>query len=423
VLQDGESMDRRVERPRRWLTLIATACFLAVAVAVAVSSFPSWSRWASADRSIELASLRLGEATRGDLVRDVSVQGRVVAAEQPTLVSPAQGVVSLLVKAGDVVSRGMILARIDSPEMQSTLEQERSSLLSLDAALQRLQIENRQKQLGNLQAVALLEVRLRAAERAMERAKALFDEGLGSSMDYQRTLDELEVVRLELDHARQKVRLEADTMDFETRTQELEVQRQRLAVEDLERRVSQLEVVSPVSGLVSRVDVRDKDTVQPNQVLFGVVDLSRFEVEIQVPENFADQIGIDTRAMITHETTLYEGSIRSLSPEVENSQFKAVVTFLGDSPRGLKQNQRVSTRLFLDSHENVVKVPRGPFLESMGGRQVYLVREGIAELTPISVGAISVTEVEVLSGLNPGDRIVLSDLSRFEGVQRILLRK
>jgi HlyD family secretion protein len=98
------------------------------------------------------------------------------------------------------------------------------------------------------------------------------------------------------------------------------------------------------------------------------------------------------------------------------------VAFTEVPPTGLRQNQRVETRLILDSRENVLKIPRGPFLESLGGRQAYVVENGVATLKPIRAGSVSVTEVEITSGLNEGDEIVLSDLTRFEGAKSILLR-
>jgi HlyD family secretion protein len=230
------------------------------------------------------------------------------------------------------------------------------------------------------------------------------------------------VATLELAHSRKKAELAKETMDFELRTAQLDLDRQSLIVEDLKRKVSELAVLSPVSGLVSRVDVMDKDTVQPNQQLFVVVDLSEFEVEILVPENYADEIGQGTEAGIQYEGKEYSGEVRSLSPEVESSQVKGIVVFSDPAPTGLKQNQRVFTRLILDSRSDVIKVPRGPFLESLGGRQAYLVDGNIATLVQIKIGSVSVTEIEVQSGLNSGDEIVLSDLTRFEGAKTILLR-
>jgi HlyD family secretion protein len=81
----------------------------------------------------------------------------------------------------------------------------------------------------------------------------------------------------------------------------------------------------------------------------------------------------------------------------------------------------VSTRLLLESRLDVVKVPRGPFLENGSGRQAYVIDDHIATLRPIRVGALSLTEVEILSGLDVGDQIIISDTSRFDGAERVLL--
>ncbi len=421
MLQDGASMDVVAKTGRRKWLLVAPVVLILGFLAVAYL-YPSLSRWTSASRSIDLSRLRLGQVTRGDLLRDVPAQGRIVAADHPTLVSPSQGVVSLMVKAGDVVRRGSRLARIASPELENQVAQERSTLGSMKAELERLHIVNRQTDLRNQQEVNLLEVKLQASNRALERARLLFEQRLGSQIDYQKAEDDVHVATLELEHARQSSLLAKDTMRFETETKERALERQALIVEDLDRKIVELAIVSPVDGLVSRVDVKDKDTVQPNQALFSVVDLSKFEVEVQIPENYASEIGIGGTAAILYEGTEYAGRVKSLSPEVQDSQVKGIVEFSQAPPR-LKENQRVSTRLILDSRNNILKAPRGPFLESMAGRKVYVVKDGMARLRPITVGTLSVTEVEITSGLAEGESIVLSDLTFLEGADSLLLRE
>jgi HlyD family secretion protein len=371
--QDGTSMDR-VAKPRRLtplrVTLLST---ILLAAGGLVYLYPSLARWASAERSVDPGRLRFGQVSRGDLLRDVSVQGRIIAAEHPTLVSPAQGLVSLLVKAGDVVRKGDIMAGIDSPELRNRVEQEKSTQQSVQSELDRLKITSQQDQLRRQQEIALLELKLRAAEKARDRARQLYQEGLGSLIDYEKAQQDVEIVRLELEHAQQNIRLARDNAGFEIRTKEMQLERQRLVLEDVERKVQQLAIPSPVNGLVSRVDIKDKDTVQMSQVLFSVVDLSRFEVEVLIPENYANEIAMGTPAVILYEGKEYQGMIKSLSPEVQASQFKGVVAFSEGSPSGLKENQRVDSRLLLDSRRNVLKLPRGPFLESPGGRQAYVV--------------------------------------------------
>jgi len=415
-------MDRPVKRSgllRRILPLLAILVPLMV---IGIVLYPSLARWAAADRSIDAARLRTSTVKRGDLLRDVAVQGKIVAVYHPTLVSPAQGVVALLARAGDVVRTGTVLARINSPELQNQLEQQKSSWLSLKADLERQRISARQTDAQNQRDIDLLVLRLKASERAMERARALYEERLGSQMDYEKAKDEVEVVTVELRNAREKARLEKETLDFDIRNRELLVTRQQLVISDLERQVAELSVLSPVNGLVSKIGVKDKGTVQPNQPLLDVVDLSEFEVEISIPEEYADECVVGTRAAVEYNGKEYEGSLRSLSPEVEASQVKGIVAFAPGGPSGLKENQRVSTRLILDARQKVLKVERGPFLESLGGRQVYVVSGGLAVLRPVRIGTISVSEIEVLSGLDEGEEIVLTDLTRFQGAERILIR-
>ncbi len=154
-----------------------------------------------------------------------------------------------------------------------------------------------------------------------------------------------------------------------------------------------------------------------------VVDLSALEIEIQVPESFADEIAIGTPAVVTYEAVAFPGTVTSISPEVEGSRVRGRVAFDDARPGGLKQNQRVQAKLLLDTRVDVLKVPRGPFLEAGGGRQAYVIEDGIAVLRPIQVGAISLAQVEIVSGLDLGEQLIISDTARFEGATKVLLRR
>ena len=128
MIENASSMDRPVPAPGRLTRprLIGLVA-LAVAVIVGAIAYPSVRRWSRADRAIDATTLALGTVSRGDLRRDVSVQGRVVAALHPTLIAQAAGSVTLQTKAGAVVKKDEVLAVIDSPELRSALEQQRRS--------------------------------------------------------------------------------------------------------------------------------------------------------------------------------------------------------------------------------------------------------------------------------------------------------
>jgi HlyD family secretion protein len=87
----------------------------------------------------------------------------------------------------------------------------------------------------------------------------------------------------------------------------------------------------------------------------------------------------------------------------------------------LRQNQRLSVRVLLDHRDRVLQLPRGTFVDDAGGRYAYVVRDGLAERRPIRLGAQSLSAVEVLEGLKPGDRVVISGSDLFQGAERVTL--
>ena len=424
MIRDTSTMDRPVDRgpafKRRVLVGIAGASILVLVLAFVV---PGVLRWFSAERSVDASRLRFGQVTRGDLVREVAVQGSVVAAFRPTLTSPARGVVRVEVAPGQVVERGQVLVRVESPEYTSRLLQERSALLSAQSELERQRILSRQAGLRREQEVGLAQLQLESARRAMDRAQRTRDEGLLNAVEYEKAQDDVKVAEMRLEAARQESALEAETLQFEVRNRAQEVERQRLTAEELQRQVDELAVRSPVAGLVSRVEVDDRDSVTEGQPLVGVVDLSRLQVEVFVPESYAPEIAPGTPAVITFDGRDWEGAVASLSPEVEANRVRGVVTFGDETPRGLKQNQRLSARLLLETKRDVLKVQRGPFLEAGGGRQAWVVVDGVAERRRIQVGSVSISEVEIVDGLEVGEEIVLSDPSPFGSAERVLLQR
>jgi HlyD family secretion protein len=423
MIRDTSAQDAAIDpapaqRRRRRLVLGGVAAF---ALGVAAVS-PALTRWSAADLSVDGSQLRYATVTRGRFVSDVAVQGQVVAAVSPTLYAATAGTVSTSVNAGDKVSKGQPLARIDSPELLSEFEREQSTLLSLQAAFERQRIQTRAENAGNQQTVDLALVTLRAAERELERYRNAFQQGLVSRQEHDRREDQLAEAQVRHEHAVQNAKMQAEKLSFELRTSELDVERQRGVVANFERRVDELTVRSPVDGMVGSIAVQQRAAVTPNQPLLTVVDLSVFEIELSVPESYADDLALDMPAEITYGNSKYEGRLTSISPEVRNSQVVGRVRFAGDAPADLRQNQRVSVRIVLEEKPDALVVDRGAFFESGGGRVAYKVDDGVAHRTPIATGASSIAKVEITQGLAAGDQIVISSLEPFGRAETVLIR-
>lgn len=421
-IRGAESMDTAVARPPWWRRGRGWI-FVAVVVAVlGALAAPAAVRWAKADRSVDRARLRVAEVERGTLTRDAAVQGRVVAANHPRLFSPVRGTVALDVRAGDLVTAGQVLARIESPELAAELDGERSALVSAESELARQRIAARQRAVRNRQEVERLSVAAAAAERELARAKTLGEQGLLNRVEMDRAEDAVTLSRLALEQARQQAALDAEAAEFELADAAARVARQRMAVEELGRRTGELAVRSPFDGLVGTVEVDDRDAVAENQALLSVVDLSRYEVEVGIPEVYADDVAAGTRAVVIYDGRPIGAEVTAVSPAVAGGQVEGRVAFREPAPPGLRQNQRVSVRLVFDRRDDVLKVPRGPFYESGGGRAIYVLDDGLAVRREIETGAVSVSEVEVAAGLAEGETVVLNDVTSFGGAETVRVR-
>lgn len=383
---------------------------------------PGINRWANATATVSLDRLRIATVARGDLVRDVSVQGRVVAAVSPMLYATASGTITLRVDAGAVVSEGQVLAVVDSPELANQLKQAQSSQEQLAMQLERQRIESRQQALEKRKAADLAEVALIAAKREKRRADQANEVSVISVIDFEKAQDDLRNAELAAAHTIADADLFNERLAFEIRARELELQRQELLVADVQRQVDDLNIKSPVNGVVGDLLVEQKAAVSRDMPVMAVVDLTQFEIDAQVPESYADDLGIGMSAEIIIGNDRYSGTLVAVSPEIVNSQVGSRIRFVDRMPTNIRQNQRLTTRILIEEKPGVLMLQRGQFLESGGGRVAYVLDgEGLAVRKSIVIGARSLAAIEIQEGLNEGDRVVISSIEQFRSAETVLI--
>ena len=402
---------RRRQRQLAWA--IAGAAALALAGWVAAG-------WLDGGRSYDAQRLRIAEVRRGDLVRDLSADGRLIAANSPTLYAIAAGTVSLKVVAGDAVKRGQALAVIDSPELRSRLVQEESTLAGMEAEASRALLDAQLARSTARKSLDQAQIDRVAAARDLQRYQRGFDGGAVPQVDLSAAQDTMKKSELGLASAQREFRLQSAGAGLDARNKRLLADRQKAVVAELRRQVDALTLRAPFDGQVGQVQVAQGTNVVANGAVMSVVDLSRFELEIKVPESFARDLGIGMPAQVASSGATYPAEVAAVSPEVVNGEVTARLRFAdGRQPPGLRQNQRLSARIVLDTRRNVLMVDRGAFLEQDGGRVAYVVDGGLAVRRAIRTGTSSLSAVEIVSGLQPGERIVVSGTDLFENADRV----
>jgi len=419
MIRDTSAQDQTISqrsRPqwRRWLwPAVATVVVLAGIGFVAKG-------WLGGSRSFDGARLRIATVGRGDLVRDIAADGRVIAANSPVLYAISAGTVTLKVVAGDVVKQGQELAVIDSPELRSKLAQEQATLAGLEPEAGRAALDATLARATASKVTDQAAIDRQAAARDLERYQRGFDGGAVPQVNLAKAQDDLKKAEITLQHARSDAALQSQGADLDARNKRLLANRQQAVVAEVQRQVDALTLRAPFDGQVGQVQATQHTQVAANAPILGVVDLSRFEIEIKVPESFARDLAIGMPAQLTSGSGQpFPGEISAVSPEVVNGEVVARIRFSDKQPEGLRQSQRMSARILLDTRKNVVKVERGPFVEQSGGRYAWVVNGSTASRRPVQFGVSSLGEVEIVSGLQPGEKVVVSGTDLFGDAEKV----
>jgi HlyD family secretion protein len=420
-IRDTSATDRIIEKRVSKKKLAIFAGLGVVVLILLVWLLPGALRLFSAGSSVSASRLQIATVERGSFVRDIAADGRVVAAVSPTLYANAAGAVTLKVHAGDKVKKDQVLAVIASPELTNKLAQEESNGDALQVGYQQAKIDANQQRSKLQEAFENARIDEQSATRDLKRYQEAYKKGAVSQLDVDRHKDALEKAQILLRHAQSNLGMDDSSLNLEIQAKKLAYERQKLLVADLKRQVEDLNVRSPVSGQIGQLFIAQTATVPKDAKLLTVVDLSALEVQVSVPESFARDLAPGMPAVISGNGQDWKGAVSAISPEVVNGEVIARVRFEGKKPEQLRQNQRLSVRIVLDQRENVLTVARGSFVDESGGRYAYVVRDGIAYKTPVTLGPSSIDKVEILQGLKAGDKVVISGTSNFNGAAKVAI--
>lgn len=420
MIRDTSGQDAVIAPPPVWRRKKVVAGVV-VAVVLVIASVVLLKAFANTTKSINRSRIKIAQVTRGDLVRDVAVNGRMVAAISPTLYSTAPSTVTLKVKAGDMVKKGDVVAELTSPDLSNLLKREQANYDQLEAEVSRQKILARKQKLIARRDADQAEIERVTAERTFARFEKAGPEGVISKIEYMKVKDALVTAEIRAKHAEQAAALESEDVDLNLKTKSAQLEQQRLVRDDAQRKVDELKLQAPVDGMVGTLSVANRSVVAANTALMTLVDLSQLEVELEIPETYVSDLGLGMTAEITINGATSKGKISAISPEVVKNQVLARVRFDGAQPQGLRQSQRVSARLLIEEKPKVLMLARGPFVESEGGRFVYLVENNSAVRRPFKLGATSISAVEILEGLKEGDKVVVAGTDQFENAERVSL--
>jgi HlyD family secretion protein len=383
-------------------------------------AFPTFSQWYSSTPSVDSDNLTVGSVIRGDLVRDVAVSGKAVAANAPQLYNTEIGQITLLVKPGETVNKNQVVARVVSPELDALIKQQESTLEQLSINSTRGILEDKVAQLDLESNMNTAQSALNVAKREKQRAEISFTKQIISEIDWMKSQDSLADAGLFYEHAKKRVELAKERLEFERKNRDFLVKKQQLILNELVRRHQALEITAPLNGVVGNWLVAQKNTITANTAIMTIVDLSEYEAELSVPEFYADDLGLGLTVVMQISGQQISGEIIAISPEIKANQVKVRARLTSPIDIQLRQNQRINARIEFEKKSNVLMIKRGAFMGSLAGKFAFKVLDdNTAKKIAISTGSSSVEYVELTSGVAEDDQIIISDYQNFNQAEQI----
>ena len=420
-------MDIRIEKKKglralftkRGIPYLAGALFLLFVVWLLLRDNSSTLR-------VDARTISVGTVARGEFNDYIRVTGQVQPITTVQLSPLEAGIVErLVVEEGASVRKGDVLVELSNTSLTLEILNSEAELAEKQNILRNTLISMEQQKLDLRLDKVQLDLDVERKRRTWQQNEELYRSNLIAREDWLQSKEDYELAE-----RKRELNIERQIQDSLYRTVQIEQMEDNLAnmkrnMELIRQRIGNLQVKSPIDGEVGLLDVVLGQSVTSGQKIGQVNDLSDYKVEAEIDESYIDRVRAGLDATFERQDTAFTMRLRKVYPEVRNGQFRADFTFVGAHPRNIRSGQTYYLHLELGQPTDAVIIPRGSFYQSTGGAWIYVVApEGDrAYKRRIRIGRQNPQYYEVLEGLEPGERVIVSGYENYGANDVLILNK
>ncbi|WP_296110253.1 efflux RND transporter periplasmic adaptor subunit [uncultured Alistipes sp.] len=420
-------MDIRIEK-KKGLRALFTKRGIPYLAGAVLLIFVVWLlvRGNSSRLRIDARTISVGEVARGEFNDYIRVTGQVQPITTVQLSPLEAGIVErLVVEEGASVHKGDVLVELSNTSLTLEILNSEAELAEKQNILRNTLISMEQQKLDLRLDKVQLDLDVERKRRTWQQNEELYRNNLIAREDWLQSKEDYELAA-----KKRELNIERQVQDSLYRTVQIEQMEDNLAnmkrnMELIRQRIGNLQVKSPIDGEVGLLDVVLGQSVTSGQKIGQVNDLSDYKVEAQIDESYIDRVRAGLDATFERQDTAFTMRLRKVYPEVRNGQFRADFTFVGAHPRNIRSGQTYYLHLELGQPTDAVIIPRGSFYQSTGGAWIYvLAPEGDrAYKRQIRIGRQNPQYYEVLEGLEPGERVIVSGYENYGDNDVLILNK
>jgi len=417
----GQAMDRTVEKKMPVGRKIGIG-LLGVLIVV----FAWWfTKTLLGGRSLSVDSQRIvvSEVTVGMFEDFIPLRGRLMPRSTVYLDAIEGGRVEQVVaEDGAIVEAGDLIAVLSNTNLQLVVLGREAEVTEQLNFMRTIELQLEQNRLSHKRNLVEIDYQIVRLTRSIQRQRGLASQNLVSQSTIEELEDELKYYR-----DRREVTLESQATD--ARMQEQQLSQLRAAGEQLEtslefarKNLDDLNIRAPISGKLSGFNIEVGQSIERGGRLGQIDDPDGFKLNVRIDEFYLGRVDLQQVATSEHNGSDLDLQIAKIYPQVKEGQFEVDMLF-NEEPAGLRRGQTLQLRLTLGDNSDALLIPNGSFYQETGGNWIFVVSPDGSEAVrrPVRLGRRNTDFIEVLDGLEAGEKVVTSPYTSYAGMDRLTL--
>lgn len=373
---------------------------------------------------VDARGLSIGNVTREQFNDFFRMDGQV----QPITVvqlSPEEGgiVQERVVEEGAHVKKGDIIIRLSNSNLDLQILNAEAELAEKQNFLRNTQVAMEQDKLTNQMEKLQYDMDMSRALRSFHQQEQLYKENLIAKEDFLKAKEDYELASKK--HALITERLRQDSISRTIQMDEMEASlaNMRRNIMLIHERKENLNVRSQIDGELGLLDVVLGQSINPGQKIGQINDLSDYKVEALIDEHYIDRVKPGLNAAFERQGSTFDLKVRKVYPEVRDGKFRTDFVFTGERPDNIRSGQTYYINLELGQPTESIMIPKGTFFQSTGGNWIFVLdKDGKrAYRRSIRIGRQNPQYYEVLEGLEPGEKVIVSSYESFKDNEVLIL--
>lgn len=408
--------EQRRRRKIRRLALGVSAALIMTVAAVGLA------RREAAAPPVPRTSIWVDEVRRGEMLLQVTGPGTLIPREVRWIAAQSEARVDrILVRPGALVEPDTVIVETSNPDLLQEMATAEYELKSAEAALAEARIRLYDEELDQRVALAGARAEYESARLQAEAEEPLAKQGIVPALQHQRSKLSQEQLKVRMDTMAERLKQFAATMKLRLEAQHALVEQKRAIYERRKEQVEALRVRAGISGVLQEMLVAEGQRIALGASIARIARPDELQAQLQIPQSQAHYVQIGQAVTIDMRTGLAQGRVVRIDPAVQAGTVKVDVELIGEMPRGARVDLSVDGTIEIERLNDAMFMARPASAQAESTINLFrLVEDGAyAERVTVRLGRVSARAVEIVEGLSPGDRVILSDMSQWSEHARI----